>query len=128
MLAEHTGCTVRVISALDDASCLALTDELYGLVLKEREKAESAFPVDLPIIRPESRERFNVAKLDEGRFMVEGHRVVTFVEMMDTDMEGSRAEVFRRLDRWGVTKGLRRAGAREGDRVVFGEVELAWEI
>jgi GTP-binding protein len=127
VLTEHTGCPVRVISALDDASCVSLTDELFRLVLLEREKAESALPVDLPIIRPESRERFTVTRIGDGRFEVEGHRVVTFVEMMDTDMEGSRAEVFRRLDRWGVAKGLRRAGAREGDRVRFGDIQLVWE-
>ncbi len=127
LLSEHTGAAVRVISALDDESCLKLTDELYQLVLIERAKADEAGPVDLPIIRPESRERFTVEKLDENRFAVEGHRVVTFVEMMDTDMEGSRAEVYRRLERWGVAKSLRRAGVKVGDAVVFGEVRLTWE-
>jgi Obg family GTPase CgtA-like protein len=50
-----------------------------------------------------------------------------FVEMMDTEMEGSRAEVDRRLERWGVYKAVRRAGVQPGDTVVFGETELSWE-
>jgi Obg family GTPase CgtA-like protein len=63
----------------------------------------------------------------DGRFVVEGYRVVQFVEMMDTEMEGSRAEVDRRLERWGVAKALRRAGIQPGDLVVVGETVLTWE-
>jgi Obg family GTPase CgtA-like protein len=59
--------------------------------------------------------------------VVEGRRIIQFVEMMDTDMEGADAEVQRRLERWGVVKALRRAGARAGDVVVFGDVEIEFE-
>ena len=56
-----------------------------------------------------------------------GRRIVSFVEMMDMDMEGARDEVERRLHRWGVSKVLRRKGVKEGDKVRFGEVELVWQ-
>ncbi len=125
-LAAHTGYPVRVVSALDDDSCEALTKELYALVLVEREKALNTPPEELPVLRPESRERFTVAPDGPGRYVVEGNRVVTFVEMMDTGMEGARAEVYRRLDRWGVSKALMRAGIHAGDTVVFGDTELEW--
>jgi hypothetical protein len=42
-------------------------------------------------------------------------------------MEGALDEIDRRLERWGVNKALRRAGARAGDRVRFGTAEVAFE-
>ena len=70
--------------------------------------------------------QFTQRAAQAGRFAVDGRRVVTFVEMMDTDMEGSQDEVHRRLERWGVIRALRRAGAVDGDVVVFGEAE--WRL
>jgi Obg family GTPase CgtA-like protein len=47
--------------------------------------------------------------------------------MMDLKMEGARDEVERRLERWGVSRELRRRGIKSGDTVVFGETQLTWE-
>jgi hypothetical protein len=47
--------------------------------------------------------------------------------MMDTGMAGAQDEIIRRLERWGIAKALRAAGAERGDTIVFGEVELTWE-
>jgi GTP-binding protein len=126
-LREHTGLAVHVVSALEGEGLEELARTLAALVKAERERAAAAPPEEVPVLRPPSQERFTVRQEGPGRFVVEGRRVVQFVEMMDTEMEGARAEVDRRLDRWGVTKALRRAGARPGDRVVFGEAELAWD-
>jgi hypothetical protein len=52
---------------------------------------------------------------------------VSFVEMMDTEMTGARDEIDRRLDRWGISRALRREGIQRGDTMVFGEVELKWD-
>jgi Obg family GTPase CgtA-like protein len=57
---------------------------------------------------------------------VEGERVVTFAEMMPMGMEEGRQELWWRLGRWGVSGALRRAGARAGDRVRLGDLELEW--
>lgn len=61
---------------------------------------------------------------EDGAFRVEGERAVAFAEMMPLDQEEGRAELWRRFGRWGVTAALRRAGARAGDRVRLGTVEL----
>ncbi len=58
---------------------------------------------------------------------VDGERAVAFAEMMPVDSEEGRAELWRRFKRWGVSGALRRAGARAGDRVRLGEVELEIE-
>ncbi len=126
-LAKHIGGEVRVISAVEGDGVEELREALMALVQAEREKAAAEPPSELLVLRPESQERFSVHRGAEGELIVEGRRVVQFVEMMDTGMEGARGEIERRLDRWGVTKALRRAGVQPGDRVVFGETVLTWE-
>jgi len=126
-LAAHVGQPVRAISADDGMGTGALMAELMALVAAERAKADAEDPLEIPVLRPESRERFTIEPAGEGRWEVEGRRVVTFVEMMDTEMEGAYDEVQRRLDRWGLVKALRRAGAKAGDTIVFGESSIEFE-
>jgi len=65
---------------------------------------------------------------ENGGYRVEGDRVVSFAEMMPVEDDDARAELWRRLGRWGVVTALRRAGARPGNLVRIGAVELRWEV
>jgi GTP-binding protein len=125
-LAAHLGRDVRVISAEERLGTEELCDELMLLVRVERERLADEPPEELPVLRPESRERFNIEVVGERRFAITGYRPVSFVEMMDTEMTGARDEIERRLERWGIARALRRAGIQPGDTMVFGEVELEW--
>ena len=125
-LSAHTGRPVHVISAVTEIGIRPLVKELLDLVLRERAIAAQRPAAEIPVLRPESRERFAVAKEAPGRFRVEGERTVTFVEMMDTGMEGAVDEIIRRLERWGVAKALRRAGIAVGDEIWFGETVINW--
>jgi GTP-binding protein len=127
-LAAHLGKPVRIISADEGLGTDALIHELAELVAAEREKPAAQESAELPVLRPQSRERFSVEKLADGQFRVEGRQIVTFVEMMDTDMAGAKGEVIRRLERWGVAKALQRLGIQPGDTVTFGEVDFVWEL
>ncbi|MGE5597264.1 MAG: GTPase ObgE [Hyphomicrobiales bacterium] len=126
-LEAHVGRPVAVISAAAGDGVQELMNELMLLVRRERERAEHEEPEELVVLRPQPRERFTVERVGEDRFEVDGRRVVTFVQMMDTGMEGAMDEIYRRLDRWGVTKELRRQGVKPGDTVAFGGVEIEWE-
>jgi Obg family GTPase CgtA-like protein len=84
-----------------------------------------AEPAPLTILRP--KERGVRVHHEDGAYRVEGERETTFAEMMPVETEEGRAELWRRFQRWGVTGALRRAGAREGDRVLLGRVELEME-
>ena len=64
---------------------------------------------------------------ENGGFRVEGERAVAFAEMMPMETEEGRAELWSRFRRWGVSGALRRAGARPGDLVRLGSVELEIE-
>jgi Obg family GTPase CgtA-like protein len=80
-----------------------------------------------PVLRPQPKQpRFDVAR-EPGGFRVTGEHPVRLVEMLALQSDESRAETMRRLRRMGVAAALRRAGAREGDAVRFGAVELRWE-
>ena len=78
------------------------------------------------IVRPQPLRRAVAVRREDGGFCVEGERVVAFAEMMPVGQEEGRAELWRRLGRWGVTAALRRAGAKPGDQVRLGQVELEW--
>jgi len=81
---------------------------------------------ELPVIAPRPlSERFEVSVVNGVR-TVRGQRVEAFAEMMPLDQEEGRQEFWRRLARWGVVKAIRRAGAKPGERVRIGEVEVEW--
>jgi GTP-binding protein len=82
---------------------------------------------ELPVLHPRGRQpRFTVTR-GEGVFVVDGDAPVALVEMMGLESQEARLEVRRRLGRMGVVSALRRAGARPGDRVRFGTMEMEWE-
>lgn len=99
--------------------------ETVGAVLEEErglEEREAAGVGEEPKVR-QAAPTVRVVR-EDGAFRVEGERVVAFAEMMPVEQEEGRAELWRRLGRWGVVAALRRAGAKPGDRVRLGRVEL----
>jgi GTP-binding protein len=127
VLGRHTGTAVRVISAEAGTGIQPLVSALMEMVGQERERAERTRAAELPVLRPAARDRFDVTPAGEHRWEVEGQRIVQFVEMTNTGMEGARDEIIRRLERWGVAKELRRLGAELGDTVVFGSTQIEWD-
>lgn len=70
--------------------------------------------------------RFRVRR-ENGAFRVEGRDPVGLAEMMPLEVPEARREFWQRLRRMGVCSALRRAGARPGDEVRFGQLSLEWE-
>jgi GTP-binding protein len=90
--------------------------------MREAELAPDEAPTALPILRP--KERSVRVKQENGAYHVDEERAVAFAEMMPIETDEGRAELWRRFQRWGVTGALRRAGAKRGDTVHLGRVEL----
>jgi GTP-binding protein len=92
----------------------------------DEEMAAEAPPEEIqaPVVRYANRPGSVSIKREDGGFRIEGERAVAFAEMMPLDSEEGRAEVWRRFVRWGVMGALKRAGARRGDRIRLGTVEL----
>lgn len=91
--------------------------------LKEMREEEAAAPAEETVTPRQLRGGIRVER-EDGAYRVEGERVVAFAEMMPVEQEEAKLELWRRLQHWGVTGALRRAGARRGDLVRMGSVEL----
>jgi GTP-binding protein len=120
---EEKGLEVRFVSGASREGVSELILALAGALEGESVagEVEEASPV---VLRPLAT---GVTVEREGdKYRVEGERVVVFAEMMPTESEEGRAELWRRLGRWGVARALRRAGAKAGAHVRLGSVELEW--
>jgi GTP-binding protein len=120
----EAGVEVLPISAAGREGLDDLVQRLATMLGAEDERAvESELPA-VPVRQPAG----SVQVLrEDGAYRVEGDRAVAFAEMMPVETEEGRAELWRRFRRWGVSGALRRAGARPGDRVRLGDVELELE-
>jgi GTP-binding protein len=103
-------------------------DDLLGRIaravveVRAQETDESGFVV----LRPEE-EGFSVARDDDGAWRVVGRAAERVVAMADLTNPEAIDYVQQRLRRMGVEKALQRAGARDGDMVRVGPVELEYE-
>ena len=121
---EARGVEPRFISAASGEGVEDLVTMLAHR-LQEIERTAEPRTEPAPILRPPAGRPGNVTILREnGAFRIEGERAVAFAEMMPTEVQEGREELWRRFEKWGVTGALKRAGARQGDRVRLGRVEL----
>jgi GTPase len=100
-------------------------DRFLGAVGTLVDEARAAEPVEegYVVLRP-AEEGFSVGRDDDGAFRVRGRaaeRVVAMADMTNTEALAYVQERFRRM---GVERALTRAGAREGDIVRIGDIEL----
>lgn len=120
------GLEPRFISAASGEGVPAVMEHMATRLAELREVEDVApHPAPLPVLRP--KQRGVRIHRENGAYRVEGTREEAFAEMMPVETEEGRAELWRRFRRWGVTGALRRAGARQGDRIRLGRVDLEME-
>lgn len=117
----------EVISSITGQGLRPLLGKLADLVDQARAEAaraeaEGEFTVHRLI--PES---IRVVREDDGSFTVVGRQAERAVALNDLTNDDALAYVHGRLDRLGVFKELTKAGAREGDIVRIGELEMEYE-
>ncbi|MET0420412.1 MAG: Obg family GTPase CgtA, partial [Acidimicrobiia bacterium] len=88
-------------------------------------RAEEPEPETFALLRP-AEEGFAVVRDDDGGYRVTGRSAERVVAMADLTNEEAIAYVQFRLRSMGVERALKRAGAREGDMVRIGPVELEY--
>jgi GTP-binding protein len=120
------------LSALTGEGVSEILDRCTESLKKEREDAELKRQTAKrgPVVitpRADSR-RFDVVRLTDGSFRVKGRQVETFIEMMDVEDEAAMEEVYRWLDRRGVSGALRKAGLDSGDTVRVGSSYWEWDV
>ena len=113
-------------------SALARTDtqELLrraAAMLAEAPAPEELEP-ELPVYRPvEDPRAFMIAREPGGGWRVRSTAIERAAEMTPWDQPGSVRRFQRLLEKLGVDKGLKDAGAQEGDTVYIGEFELEYQ-
>jgi GTP-binding protein len=100
-------------------------DELLGLIgtLVSQARADEPEPEPFVVLRP-AEEGFSVQRDKDGAWRVSGRNAERVVAMADLTNVEALEYVQQRLRKMGVERALARAGAREGDGVRVGPVEL----
>ena len=113
----------RRVSAVTGAGLDEFVTVLGGLVAEARDAAPPRPGV--VVLRPHD-DGFVVARDDDGAWRVAGRAAERVVAMTDLTDAGALAYVRDRFRRLGVERALTRAGARDGDVVRVGAVELEY--
>jgi GTP-binding protein len=122
-------------STLEDPDALVVSaatrrglDRFLGRLgtLVDEARASEPQPEPFVVFRP-AEEGFTVTRDDDGAWRVSGRTAERVVAMADLTNEEAIAYVQQRLRRMGVERELARAGAREGDIVRLGPVELEYQ-
>jgi GTP-binding protein len=100
-------------------------DRLLGQLGTLVEDARAAEPVEegFVVLRP-AEEGFSVGRDEDGTLRVRGRAAERVVAMADMTNSEALAYVQERFRRMGVERALTRAGARDGDLVRIGDIEL----
>jgi GTPase len=80
--------------------------------------------VEESVISAEEDRPLRVEMIEEGRFQVSGDRVERMLTMTDLENDDAVRYLHRRLEQAGVIHRLRLLGAKDGDKVRIGDVEL----
>jgi GTP-binding protein len=121
------GRPVFLISGATGEGTRALIQELQRLLQETARKASEAAPQQaLPVLRPQGRDRLDVQE-DDGVFVVRGERAEQAALKLGEGGYEALDELQERLRRMGLERILRRAGAKPGDRLRVGAVELEWQ-
>ncbi|MGQ9523911.1 MAG: GTPase ObgE [Armatimonadota bacterium] len=120
---ESRGCTVFLISAVTGEGVQSLIYHTADLL--DRLGPPPVSTTEAPVVIKAQREHWwEVARADDGVFVVHGPGVERMIAMTDLNSDDSVRWLHRRLDRMGVLQALREAGARHGDTVRIGETEF----
>jgi GTP-binding protein len=101
---------------------IALLAEKVASARKEQASVENS---TIRVHRP-AKEAVVVERGDDGSYIVIGRAAERAVRLSDLTDDGALDEAVRRLEKLGVDRLLSRAGVKEGDRVVVGELEFSW--
>jgi GTP-binding protein len=111
------------ISALTGEGLRSLVGAAAQMLAQLPRPAAAEAPVEVRTIRAR-REPPQVARVSEELFQVSGDDVERLVVMTDLANEEAVRYLHRRLERMGVIRRLRELGAKQGDRVRIGGIEL----
>jgi len=81
----------------------------------------------LAVFRPQPREESISVSKEGDIFVVSAPKMASLAARMDLNNEEALSYIRRQCKRMGVSAVLKKAGAKPGDKVRLGEIELEWE-
>ena len=122
---KKRGYEAMSISALARTNVRELLNKAVKLLaeLPPVEETEQAMPVYRPVEDPHA---FTIVREPDG-YRVKSAAIERAAEMTPFDQSGSVRRFQKLMERLGVDKALREAGAQEGDTVYIGEYELEYQ-
>lgn len=114
------------ISAVTGEGVAGLLEKLWEAFDRLRTaEAEAAEPEEAPEVEYKYHAPYSVTPTDDG-FRVEGKAVVRAVRMTDFENREAVHHLQLTLKKMGLFKALKRVGAREGESILIGDVELEY--
>jgi GTPase len=104
----------------------ALMQALLRLLHETAPPASVMDTPSIPVLRPKPRDRLQVQQHD-GVFVIHGERAEQDALKLGSGGYEALDELQERLRRQGLERALRRAGARPGDKLRVGDVQLEWQ-
>jgi GTP-binding protein len=116
------------ISGATGEGVQALIREVQRLLQETAQKAEEVAEQEreVPVLRPRGRDRIDVFE-DDGVYVISGEKAEEAALKLGESGFEALDELQERLRRMGLERAMRRAGARPGDLVRVGNVELEWQ-
>ncbi len=124
---EAEGLAVFPISAATGEGVQELVNHLRERLALSEQDEEVETPAEMVIeIPPLPRRELRVQRLSNDVLAVSGTRIENLAATTDLQAAESLAWFQQQLEEQGVTEFLRKAGAREGDTVVIGDIEFEY--
>lgn len=115
-----------LISGATGEGVSALLERVWELV--EQVRREEAGVIEAPIEREYTFEApFTIERTPQG-FLVEGATVIRAVRMTDFTNDQAVRHLQNKLQKMGLFKALKRMGAKEGQTISIGDVELDYQV
>lgn len=120
------GRDVVLVSGATTEGTRELVQVLLRLLQETSKEQEAEVEKRLPVLKPRGEDRFDVEKRGNV-FVVKGERAEQDALKLGEGGYEALDELQQRLRRRGLDRLLRRAGARPGDTIRVGAVELEWQ-
>ena len=121
---QKLGYEVFPISALTGEGLQPLVYRMAELVKKFQPQQVTEWVDEEIVAPPVPKPPLTIEQLDEETWLVQGGDVEQLTRLINANHPQALAEIKERLIRHGIWKALRKAGAKTGDRIIVGSVEL----
>ncbi len=124
---QKLGYEVFAVSALTGEGLNALVYRMAELVKSFQPRQVQEWVDEEIVAPPIPSPPLTIERLDEETWLVKGGNTERLTNLINASHPQALAEIKDRLIRHGIWKALRKAGAKMGDRVIVGSVELTMD-